>query len=332
MIGVAIAAGAALIGVVGQAFVNAKTSKASSSELNRLRRLQEQIEQPNFDVSEITPEDLEVVYNYEPEAIQIIEEAAPQLIEKSQLAQQGTDAQLSALERFGQLAETGEDAQTLAERGAARREAEEGFSRASEVRDAQSQRRGLGLGSGAQMALSQADQSSLAQQQQVANEQAAADAALRRMQASQMQAGLGGALTNQEINLAGQNANFINSYNARAADRAQGVESQNVGARNQASQQQALLTNQAQQENTRQRNQAAQAQQDRQNELAQRRFQNQAQLFGQQQGLSDRAQGNIDAAGARTAATISAGTQAIGGIAMNDKFMEKIGKKPGVAS
>lgn len=317
-----IAISAAVIGVVAQAFNNAKTSKAEKKEVKKLEDLQAKIQKPNFDFSEITPEDLQVVYNYNPEAAQVIEEAAPQLVEKSQIAQQGTQAQISALERFGKMAETGEDDITQAERARARREAEEGFSRASEVREAQAQRRGLGLGSGAQFALSQADQSSLAQQQQVANEQAAADAALRRMQASQMQAGVGGQLTSQELSLAGQNAAFVNAFNQRAADRAQGVEMSNVDSRNQSARERALLQNQAQQQSTVQRNEAKRLNQQQQNQLRQQQFQNESQLFGQQSGISQMRQNQIGQASARTANTISGTTKAVGGIVMNDDLMK----------
>lgn len=308
----------AVVGIIGQAINNAKTSKAEKKQIQKLESLQKKIQRPNFDLSELTPEELQVVYEYEPEAIQVIEEVAPQLIEKSQIAQQGTDAQLSALDRFGQLAETGEDAQTLAERGAARREAEEGFSRASEVRDAQSQRRGLGLGSGAQMALSQADQSSLAQQQQIANEQAAADAALRRMSASQMQGQLGSQLSGQEIALAGQNANFINAFNARSADRAQGVESANVAARNAAAREEALLENDTEKANVENRNQAAIDQQKKENDAKQQAFNNENIGFGQATAVSGAKIGQIGSASDRVAKTISGTTKAAGELAKDE--------------
>lgn len=315
MIQAIIAGTAAVVGAVGQAFNNAKATKAEKSELKKIEEVQKKIQRPNFDFSELTPEDLRVVYNYNPQAAQVVEEAAPDLVEKSQVAQQGTQAQLSALERFGQLAETGDDEITQAERARARREAEEGFSRASKVREAQAQRRGLGLGSGAQFALSQADQSALGQQQQIANEQAAADAALRRMQASQMQAGVGGQLTNQELSLAGQNAAFVNAFNQRSADRAQGVEMSNVDAQNQAARERALLQNTAQQQSTTQRNESARLNQQQKNQLRQQQFQNESQLFGQQAGISQMRQDHIGRRSDRTARTIEGLSSGVAGAA-----------------
>lgn len=300
----------ALAGVIAQAVNNSKTSKAEAKEVKKLEDLQRQIQQPNFDISKITPQDLQVVYNYNPEAVKVIEEKYPQLVEKSQLAQTGTEAQMSALERFGKLAETGQDEALVAERNAARREAEQGFSRTTEAREAQAQRRGLGLGSGAQLALSQADQSALAQQQLTANERSAADAALRRMQASQTQAQLGGAITGQELGLASQNAALINAYNTRTAERGQSVEGMNVGARNQANQQRAMLQNETAQRNVLQRNQANQDYQNRLNEMRQQQFQNQNTSFGQQAGISQQRMGNIANRSQRTAQTISGVTEA----------------------
>lgn len=303
-----------LAGLVFQAKNNAEMSEAEASEVAKLEELQKKIESPDFDTSMLAPEELELVYNYEPEAAQFIEEAYPDLIEKSEEAKQGTSAQLSALERFGQMAETGEDAGLIAAREGAEREAMQSISRAQAERESQGMRRGLGLGSGAQLALQQADISSLANQQQMANEQAAADAALRRMDATGRQAQVGSALTGQELDLAGRNADFINAYNARQAQRQQALEMANVAEQNAAAQERERMR-----QNLRTQSQeATQAervrQQEAQNEAAQRGFQNQSSLYGQQAGITDRKLGNIGARGERTARTISGATKAAGAV------------------
>lgn len=305
----------ALGGAVAQAINNARTSKAEKQEIEKLERLAQEIEKPDFSVENIEPNLIDSVFEYNPESVPFIQEVAPQIVEKSTVAQQAQQAQMGALGRFEELAQTGEDAQLIAAREGAERESMEALSRAQAEREAMSQRRGLGLGSGAQLALQQADLSATAQRQQEMNEQAASDAALRRMQASQTAASLGGQITGQELALAGQNTGIINAFNQRQAMRQQDIAAQNVAAQNQAQ----LMAAQQQQDlaarNAQIQNQMAQQNRQAQMQAKQQDFGAEMDIYGARAGLGRDRMGQVGRQSERTARTISGVSQAIGGAA-----------------
>lgn len=305
----------ALGGAVAQAINNARTSKAEKQEIEKLERLAKEIEKPNFSVENIEPSLIDSVFEYNPESVPFIAEVAPQIVEKSPVAQQAQQAQMGALGRFEELAQTGEDAQLIAAREGAERESMEALSRAQAEREAMSQRRGLGLGSGAQLALQQADLSATAQRQQEMNEQAAADAALRRMQASQTAASLGGQITGQELALAGQNVGIINAFNQRQAMREQGIAAQNIAAQNAAQ----LMAAQQQQDlaaqNAAIQNQLAEQNRQAQMQAKQQQFGAEMDIYGARAGLGRERMGQVGRQSERTARTISGVSQAVGGAA-----------------
>lgn len=332
-----IGAGAALIGAVAQAINSAKTTRAEkkandqtteaeNAEIQRLEQLASQIERPDFSVEEINPALIDTVFKYSPESIPFVAEENPTIVEKSPVAQQSHQAQMGALGRFEELAQTGEDAQLIAAREGAEREQMQALSRAQAERDAMSQRRGLGMGSGAQLALGQADLTASAQTQQMMTEQAAADAALRRMQATQQAASLGGQITGQELALTGQNVDIINAFNQRQAMRQQDVMGQNVDTRNQAqllasqnaqdvAQQNAIIQNQMAQQNRTAQMQAAQQQWGADRDI----YGAQADVIGTRLDQAGR-QGQREVQGIgrraeRTGRTISGISQAVGGAA-----------------
>jgi len=241
--GAAVSIGSALWGAITGAKNNAEASKASQNEINELKTIAQRVQTPDFDINSLTPAQMDLVFSYNPEAIPFIQEAAPQLVEESGVAKGFLESQMGALNRFENLAETGEDAGLIAAREGAEREAMQTLSRAQAERDAVAQRRGIGLGSGASLALQQADVANTAERQQMMNEGAAADAALRRFQATQAGGSLAGQLYGQEMNRVASNADITNAFNARMAERKQAVETQNTQARNQAS----LLTEQEKQ-------------------------------------------------------------------------------------
>jgi len=329
-----IGVGSALIGAVGQAINNVRTSKKEkeingqatdleNQELARLDQLASQIERPDFSVEELNPALIDTVFKYSPESIPFVAEENPQIVEKSPLAQQSQQAQMGALGRFEELAQTGEDAQLIAAREGAERESMEALSRAQAEREAMSQRRGLGLGSGAQLALQQADLTATAQRQQEMNEQAASDAALRRMQATQQAASLGGQITGQELGLASENTGIINAFNQRQAMRQQNVAGQNVDARNQAQMQAAQNAQNIAAQNAAIQNQMSQQNRMAQMQAAQQQWNADKDIYGAQAGVSgarlgtvgrqaDRAMEGLSNRSGRTARTISGISQAVG--------------------
>ncbi|MCW9097170.1 MAG: hypothetical protein OQJ93_07255 [Ignavibacteriaceae bacterium] len=308
--GVGIVSG--LAGAIAQALNNAKTNKAEAQEIAKLEKLSQEIQKPDFSVENLDPTLVESVFEYNPESVPFIQEIAPQIVEKSPIAQQSQGAQLGALDRFEQLAETGEDSQLIAAREGAERESMEALSRAQAEREAMSQRRGLGLGSGAQMALQQADLTGTAQRQQEMNENAAADAALRRMQANQQAGSLGSQITGQELGLASENTGIINAFNQRQALREQGVVGQNVQNQNQAQ----LMATQNQQDLAA-RNAALQNQAAQQNRIAQMQskaqdFNAEMDIYGAKSGVGRERMGQVGRSSDRTARTISGVSQSVG--------------------
>ena len=332
-----IGAGGALIGAVAQAINNAKTTAAEkeanaqttekeNAEIQRLEQLAAQIEKPDFSVEDIDPTLIDMVFEYSPESIPFVAEENPTVVEKSPVAQQAQQAQMGALGRFEELAQTGQDAQLIAAREGAEREQMQALSRAQAERDAMSQRRGLGMGSGAQLALGQADLTASAQNQQMMNEQAAADAALRRVQATQQAASLGGQITGQELALAGDNAGIINAFNQRQAMREQDVMGQNVDARNQA---QLLAAKTAQDVATRNamiENEMAEKNRAAEMKAAQQQWEADKDVYGAEADVigtslgqaskeGDRKQKEIKNKAERTGRTISGASKAVGGAA-----------------
>lgn len=254
MIGALVGGVAALGGAIAQAINNAKASKAEAKEIKKLEKLANDIKKPDFSVDDIDPVLIDNVFEYNPESIPFIQEKIPQLVEKSQFAQGSLDQQMGALDRFEQLSQTGQDAQLIAAREGAEREQMQALSRAQAERDAMSQRRGLGLGSGSQFALGQADLTATAQNQQMMNEQAASDAALRRFQANQQVGALGGQIYGQEVDLATRNAGITNAYNQRMAEREQNIANQNTTNTNQANLLAAQNTQNIESQNAQQKN------------------------------------------------------------------------------
>ena len=324
----AIKVGSAIWGAITGAKKNAEASKASQNEIDELKTIAQRVETPDFDINSLTPAQMDLVFSYNPEAIPFIQEVAPQLVEESGVAKGFLESQMGALNRFETLAETGEDAGLIAAREGAEREAMQTLSRAQAERDAVAQRRGIGLGSGASLALQQADVANTAERQQMMNEGAAADAALRRFQATQAGGALAGQLYGQEMNRVASNADITNAFNARMAERKQAVETQNTQARNQAS----LLT-----EQEKQRIADQNAENEYQNELQKKQlqqsdYQNKVSQAELQMKPRQAALGNIEESAERTGRTIAGATktgvaigEAVGDIKTKPKTKNKGG-------
>jgi len=323
MIGAIVGGVAALGGAIAQAINNAKASKAEAKEIKKLEKLANDIKDPDFSVDNIDPVLIDNVFEYNPESIPFIQEKIPQLVEKSQVAQGALNQQMGALDRFEELAQTGEDAQLIAAREGAEREQMQSLSRAQAERDAMSQRRGLGMGSGAQLALGQADLTASAQTQQMMNEQAAADAALRRFQANQQVGSLGGQLYGQEVDLATRNTGITNAYNQRMAERQQNLATQNTSNTNQANllaaqnAQNIATQNAQQQNNTNKFNTGNQMQAKRDDWSATMN------KYGAKANVGNIRYGQIGKSAQRTASTIAGASQGVGGAAQSYEESQK---------
>jgi hypothetical protein len=169
---------------------------------------------PDYDMSRITPKTIQMVGKFAPEVAQRIQEEAPEIAKASQAAQTGRQAQLTALEKYQQIAQGGEDpelAQALSQ--AAQRGDREAQSRqASVLQDAA--RRGT-LGSGAMLAGQLQSSSDSSLRAATAAQQAAAESYRNRLNALSQGAQIGGQVRSSEMGEAQNNADIINSFNQR---------------------------------------------------------------------------------------------------------------------
>jgi hypothetical protein len=192
------------------------------------------IPEPAFNLEAVTPEMYERVGQYVPQAAEVIAERRPELVEASQEAKRGRDAQMEALESFRRISRSEFDPelqQKLAE--ASRKSRADAQSRqASLLQDAA--RRGQ-AGSLATMASQMSAGEDSMQRQAVESQMAAAESYRNRLAALQRSSDIGGQVRQSEMSEAAKNADIINDFNQRTSTRYQ-----------QAAQQRADLANQAQ--------------------------------------------------------------------------------------
>jgi len=171
---------------------------------------------PQFDTSRLTPEDLKLVGKYTPQLAPYVAEAAPELVKQSAQAMEGRNAQKSALQKYMQMGETGDDAISAQESAMAQRRA--GADSRSRLASLQQsfERRGQG-GAGLQMAAQLGAAQGSSDMEAQAQMQAAADAQRRRLGALASGSQLGGQLYGQEMDLAQTNTGIINNFNQRMA-------------------------------------------------------------------------------------------------------------------
>lgn len=214
----ALLGGAALVGIgsgIWQYLNSAKAQRANQREIDALKDLYMKVQDPDFDASEIMPEQIQILQKYVPETIPYVQEVAPQQVQAASAgAMAGRQAQLSALTQYKRLMDQGYDLQTAIEMARAQRGMSAENAAARQTAQEQAARRGFGGGpSFYQAGTQQAGMDRLAQMQQ----QALADAANRRMQATGAYAGLGGQIRGEDVNLEQANVNAINAFNQRNA-------------------------------------------------------------------------------------------------------------------
>lgn len=185
---------------------------------------------PDFDVSQLSPRELQLVGEYMPEVYQFI---APEGVQLAESGPEGRQAQLSAMDYFDRVRQEG---LPLADRLAAE-SATDALSRQT-ARDAQYaqealQRRGMGSG-GAAMAAGVAagqNQSDLARQM---GQDLSQQAILSRLSAAGQGAQIGGQMRGQDFQEAAQNAQMWNRFNEFVSSGMTQAAADAANARNQA--------------------------------------------------------------------------------------------------
>lgn len=192
--------------------------KASAEEHKRMEELFNKVRAPDFDPSDFTPEDYQVVGTYIPQIAPLIEEAAPQVVKgQSQDAIRGREVEREMLEAMLAQARGGEDPLANIERARAARQAAGNAQSQRATLEAQMARRGVAPGSLAQYGASMAANQDAALREALAGEQAAENSLRRRDSMLGQSAQLGQQMRNSDLNLEAQNAAIINAFNQRIA-------------------------------------------------------------------------------------------------------------------
>lgn len=265
--------------------------KDVASERARIAALADAIQSPEFDMTTITPEDYKLLGQYNPETLPLIEEKAPQIVQRSLAGEQGQDAMLNSLQRLRNISNTGADAQSQAMVEQAMRNAaiQNQGQQAGILENAS--RRGFAPGSGLAFAQALSAQQNANQSASQSGTQAALAAYQNRLQAMKDAANLGGQIDANDLNLQGRNADIINSFNARMAQNRQNQAMFNTNNLNEAQRTNLAAQQSNADRNTALRNQAKYEQRDFRNQTAQQQYQNQLNKLAAQTGAI---QGNIN--------------------------------------
>lgn len=277
-------AGSAIAGGLLQYMNSEKARKASSANLDRIKGIYEKMQvpnldesgtdQPQFDVSQLTPEDYRVLSQYVPEVAQQVKEVAPEVVKETGDMKTGRQAQMDALSKLRQVGSGAADPEFQAKMGAASRQASvDAQSKIDAILQAQA-RRGL-LGSGNQLAAQlQGATASMDREAQMGSN-AAAESYRNQLQALRDSASLGGQVRSQDESMQARNADVINAYNARGAAASQQWQNQRAGTLNDAQRYNQAQAQSAADRNASQHNDYARYNQQNRNQMAQQQYGNQ---------------------------------------------------------
>lgn len=318
--------GTAAVGSTLNYFSAENARKDIASERARIAALADAIQSPEFDMSTITPEEFKLLGQYNPEMLPLIQEKAPEIVQRSMAGEQGQDAMLNSLQRLRNLSNTGADAQSQAMvEQAMRNAAIQNQGQQAGILDNAS-RRGFAPGSGLAFAQALSSQQNANQSASQAGTQAAMAAYQNRLQALKDSANLGGQIESNDLNLQGRNADIINAFNQRMADSRRNQAMFNTTNLNDAQRTNLAATQSNQDRNTALRNQAKYEQRDFRNQTAQQQYQNELNKLAAQTGASQGSINDIRANAQDKANLISGATNtalALGGLYKDKNKTEK---------
>lgn len=253
-------------------------------ERDQVDKIIDAVKDPSFDISKLAPEDYKLLEKYQPQVAAYVAEKAPTLVTASgEGATQGRAAQMAALDRYRQLGQTGDDSQSRIMRDQALQAAQvQNQGQQASIMDKYAQQ-GQG-GSGNQLIAQLMAQQNAGRNAQQSSQQAASDSYNQRLQALKEGASLGGTVRNEDVNLEGQNANILNSYNQRFAANQNLYNQYAANTNNDASKYNINMAQTIADRNVGQRNQAASDYQNRYNASQQQQYQNAMDRAGQVAG------------------------------------------------
>lgn len=185
---------------------------------------------PDYDKTPFSPQDYKLLSTYNPEFARFIQEKHPQLV--TEAASAGAKAaQNRALDQYGQMAQSGNDAQSIADTEKARFTADsDAGARRNRVLQEYGQQATGGQALLSNIAGSQQDD----QGERMAALNAAAGASQRRMSALSQYAGLAGNIRSENNAVEQGNNSVINAFNTRNSQNLQSYENSRAQLANQA--------------------------------------------------------------------------------------------------
>lgn len=277
--------------------------KANKAERKRMEEMLAKIQSPQFDPTDLTPEEYKVAAKYVPEMAAFVEEAAPQVVKQTEDMAMGRRAQKEALQKLSDIGSSrGVDPQmaALANQANRRAQTEAQVRQQSILQDAA--RRGQ-AGSAANIAQQlMAGGNSMDQLANTQN-QLAADAYRQRLQALAESGQMGRQLQQDEIGLQKTNADIINDFNRRNTAARQGYLNSAADTQNEAQRYNVGQIQDIANRNVGLKNEYAKYNQNRGDDIAQRNYDNQMKKFGASSGLSQQQQqANVQGAADRNQA------------------------------
>lgn len=287
------------IGTAAAQWLNSRNGqKASAAERQRIQELYDRVQDPNFDMSEITPDDYQVVGTYLPQAAEFVDEARPDLIDQTADMQTGRAAEKEALERMLMQSRDGTDPLTEIARAKASRAASADASSARATLDQGMARRGIAPGSMMGYAAALQGGQDAAMRSALAGEQAVASAAGRRDDSLRSAADLGGRIRSADEELEARNASIINGFNQRLASRRQDYLNNRANTYNEGQKYNLGVRQDVSNKNVTNANNFRVAERDRRDKIAQGQFDN---AMGRADGQAGLARDRISAIGQNVA-------------------------------
>lgn len=277
--------GVAAAGAISQYLNSEEARKANQQEIAQLHRLLANLQSPNFDQSQITPEQYQVVGKYVPQIAPHIQELNPTVVQKSPAMAQGEDAQRQALQKLQGIASSEQNPElaAMSQRSLQQAQAAAQSRQASLLENFH--RRGS-LDSGTQLAAQLSGSEGAMGRAADAGQSQAIEAYRQRLGALQGSAQLGGQIRNQDESTQARNAAIINSFNERMANNGQAYANYAAGTANNAQLHNQGLAQGAANANVGERNAAAIRNQQYGNQLKQYQFNNDLQKLGVNTGMS----------------------------------------------
>lgn len=269
--------------------------KATAEERARIAQLVNNLKDPNFDTSMITPQDYQIVGKYVPQVAPLVAEQNPQLLKgNSADATLAKNAQRDLLSNYLAQAKSGNDPLLeIQQRKAQAQAAQEAQSNRASL-DSLFARRGLAPGGAMQYGAALAGNAAAQDQEAQAGQAAVQNAYQNRQNALGQAAGLSSNIYNREASQEQQNAQTMNDFNRRMASSQNQYNQYASGQANDAQKYNLGVQQNLSNANNDRTYAAKTGNQNLRNDVAQKQYGNQAGRVGMQTGVANQNIGAIN--------------------------------------